>query len=152
MFGAPSHRVESMLNSIAIALDIKAQFIQIPGVIMISFGDPSSTHCKSVFVKVQQGLDLGKTMTLQDIYRAVSHGRMSAEQGESKIEELIAAESFYSAKWKTLFAFLCGGSICALAFGGSFADLFVAGVLSAIMTAVNLQWASKNQIVQNVFE
>ena len=38
-FGAPSHRIESQLLSAARILEVNAQFIHIPGVIICSLGD-----------------------------------------------------------------------------------------------------------------
>src|ERR1700733_1791566 len=91
LFGAPSHRLESMLNSVAHALSVKAQFIQVPGVILVSFGDPSSTSSKSVFIKANQGLDLGKAQTVHEIYRDVAHDTISATEGERMLDELMAS-------------------------------------------------------------
>lgn len=38
-FGAPSHRIESQLSSVASVLDVDAQFVHLPSVVIASFGD-----------------------------------------------------------------------------------------------------------------
>lgn len=43
MMGAPSHRLEAQLQATARVLDINCQMVYIPGVMLVSFGDPA-TH------------------------------------------------------------------------------------------------------------
>jgi uncharacterized membrane protein YjjP (DUF1212 family) len=62
MFGAPSHRLEAQLQATARVLEINAQVVYIPGVILISFGD-SATHTSEVKVRpTRQGRIIGVLM------------------------------------------------------------------------------------------
>lgn len=42
-FGAPSHRVDAQMQATARALDLTCQMVYLPGLMLISFGDPA-TH------------------------------------------------------------------------------------------------------------
>lgn len=43
MFGAPSHRLEAQMQATARVLEVNCQMVYIPGVMLVSFGDPT-TH------------------------------------------------------------------------------------------------------------
>ena len=44
VFGAPSHRLEAQLNATARALEVDAQFIHLPSIVIASFGDTDVGH------------------------------------------------------------------------------------------------------------
>jgi uncharacterized membrane protein YjjP (DUF1212 family) len=80
------------------------------------------------------------------------HDRCSPKQGANRLETLINAKAIYGAKLRIFFAFGCAAAICPLAFGGSFADMWLAGALSCIMMVINIKYASSNPIMANIFE
>lgn len=73
-YGAPTHRLEEYLRMSARVLETNAQFLYIPGSMIVSFED-QDTHTSEVkLVKVDQGLDLGKLSDVHEIYKeVVSH-------------------------------------------------------------------------------
>jgi uncharacterized membrane protein YjjP (DUF1212 family) len=71
LYGAPTHRLEEMMMMTAGVLEIDAQFLYIPGAMIISFDD-NDTHTAEVkLVKVTQGLELGKLGDVHEIYKDV---------------------------------------------------------------------------------
>ena len=58
-FGAPSHRIESQLIAAARILEVEAEFIHFPGVIICSFGDQELGTSETHFLKCGGRLSLG---------------------------------------------------------------------------------------------
>jgi uncharacterized membrane protein YjjP (DUF1212 family) len=52
-------------------LEIDAQFLYIPGAMIISFDDTDTHTAEVKLVKVTQGLDLGKLRDVHEIYKEV---------------------------------------------------------------------------------
>lgn len=60
LYGAPTHRIEEYMKATARVLEIEAQFLYIPGCMIVSFDD-SRTHTTEVkLVRSDGGVDLGR--------------------------------------------------------------------------------------------
>lgn len=71
LYGAPTHRLEEYMTMSARVLETDAQFLYIPGAMIISFED-RTTHTSEVkLVRVPGGLDLGKLRDVHEIYKEV---------------------------------------------------------------------------------
>lgn len=51
-FGAPSHRVDAQMQATARALDLSCQMVYLPGLMLLSFGDPA-THTSDTKVSIR---------------------------------------------------------------------------------------------------
>jgi uncharacterized membrane protein YjjP (DUF1212 family) len=151
-FGAPSHRIESMLTSVSRTLLIRAEFVHLPSVILTSFGNAETRTSKTYFVKSSGGLDLGKIHTTHTIYRQVVHDVIGADEGWRKLDGLLRKGPMYEIFWRCVWAFGCSAAIGPLAFGASFLDMWVGGVASSVLVLVQLRWASRNAVLAAVFE
>jgi uncharacterized membrane protein YjjP (DUF1212 family) len=151
-FGAPSHRLESQLVATAQVLEIEAQFIHLPNIVIASFGDPDTRTSETNFVKVVSGLDLGKLHLVHKIYKAVVHDTIDAEEGAKRLQELLHSDLIYNLWQRILMAFLSSGLICPMAFGGSFIDGIAAGCLGILLAFLKLHVASKSAMYSNIFE
>jgi uncharacterized membrane protein YjjP (DUF1212 family) len=151
-FGAPSHRIESQLVAAARILEVDAEFIHLPGVIICSFGDEGTKTSETHFVKCSGRLSLGNLHKVHLIYRSVVHDEISAKEATRQLGELLAAPPLYSIWFRCLLAFLLSALICPLAFGGSFIDMWIAGFGAFILCALQLNVASKSALYANVFE
>jgi uncharacterized membrane protein YjjP (DUF1212 family) len=80
------------------------------------------------------------------------HDRISAKEGSKRLNKLLNDRPIYGSRIRGVFAFGCAAAICPLAFGGSFADMWVAGALSCVMMVINNKYAVKNPIMANIFE
>lgn len=56
--GAPSHRLEAQMQATARVLEINCQMVYIPGVMLVSFGDPT-THTSETKVRPPPRLAVG---------------------------------------------------------------------------------------------
>lgn len=151
-FGAPSHRIESQLVAAARILEINAEFIHLPNVIICCFGDSDTMTSETHFVKGTGGLALGNLHRVHLIYRAVLHDEISARKATQQLDELLSAESLYSVWFRCTLSFFLSVLICPLAFGGSFLDMWIAGGGAFILCFLQLNIATKSTMYNNVFE
>ncbi|KAJ7904657.1 DUF1212-domain-containing protein [Mycena olivaceomarginata] len=139
-FGAPSHRIESQLLAAARILEVEAEFIHLPGVIICSFGDQELGCSETHFIKCGGRLSLGALHSVHVTYRSVD------------LEALLNAPPPYAIFTRCVLAFFLSALICPLAFGGSFVDMWVAGGGAFILSVLQLCAATKSAIYANVFE
>ncbi|WRT67610.1 uncharacterized protein IL334_004582 [Kwoniella shivajii] len=152
-FGAPSHRIESQLSATALVLEIDAQFIHFPSIVIASFGDMDTRTSETHFVKVHGGgLELGKLHKVHNIYKSVVHDEMDASEGTRLIHALIKAPMEYNLWQRMILAFLCSGLIAPVGFGGSFVDGLASGALGILLSFMQLHVASKSAMYSNIFE
>ncbi|PFH52842.1 hypothetical protein AMATHDRAFT_189031 [Amanita thiersii Skay4041] len=151
-FGAPSHRIESQLVAAARILEVESEFIHLPGVMICSFGDQDQDRSETHFVKCNGRLSLGALHKVHLIYRSVVHDETSAEKAAEHLETLLTAPPLYGKLFRSLLAFSLSALICPLAFGGSFADMWIAGASGFVLSVLQLCIASRNAIYGNVFE
>ncbi|KAF9268113.1 DUF1212-domain-containing protein [Marasmius fiardii PR-910] len=150
-FGAPSHRIESQLVAAGRILEVEAEFIHLPSVIICSFGDQELGCSETHFIRCGGGLALGALHKVHLIYRAVVHDEISAKKAARQLDELLAAPPLYSAFFRCLLAFCLSSLICPLAFGGSFVDMWISGAGALILSVLRL-CATKSALYANVFE
>lgn len=151
-FGAPSHRVESQLLACARILEVDAEFIHIPGIILCSFGDMDMKTSETHIVKTGGGLDLGNLHKVHQIYRSVVHDEICAKTANAQLSELLHSKPLYSKSVRLALAFTLSLLICPLAFGGSFVDMWIAGIGAIIISFMRLAVASDSQLYANLFE
>ncbi|KAF8812572.1 DUF1212-domain-containing protein [Phlegmacium glaucopus] len=151
-FGAPSHRIESQLVAAARILEVEAEFIHLPGIIICSFGDQELGCSETHFVKCGGRLSLGALHKVHLIYRSVVHDEISAKQATEQLEALLVATPLYPVLFRCFLAFCLSALICPLAFGGSFLDMWIAGAAAFILACLQLRVAEKSALYANVFE
>ena len=70
-------------------LEIDAQFLYIPGCMIVSFDD-ASTHTTEVkLIKAPQGVDLGKLKDIHEIYKEVVHDVIGVEEATQRLDTCI---------------------------------------------------------------
>lgn len=152
MYGAPTHRLEEYMTMSSRVLEIEAQFLYLPGCMIISFDD-STTHTTEVkLVRVPQGIDLGRLRDVHNIYKEVVHDKVGVEEATKRLDEVILSKPKFNI-W--LRVFLYGvASVCVapFAFQGRFIDLPVAFILGAIVGTLQLVIAPSNELYAHVFE
>lgn len=152
VFGAPSHRIESQLLSAARILEVDAEYVNLPGIMICSFGDHDTKTSDTHFVKCGGRLSLGALHQVHQIYRAVVHDEISAKKATKELDDILMADPVYNIYARCVFAFLISSLICPLAFGGSIADMWFAGIGGIALCLMHFWSASKSQIYATVFE
>lgn len=152
-FGAPSHRFESQLVYLANRkLKLNAEFICLPGVIVMSLVDDETHTSETHTIKRGGGLQLGRLLQVQSIYKDVVKDRISAKTGTVMLEKLLNSPAIYNDWVRCTLLFVMSALICPLSFGGSFVDAWVAGAGAFVLRFVQLRISSKNSVCANVYE
>ena len=145
--------MESQLLSAARILEVDAEFTHMPGLIIASFGDEETKTSQMHFAKCSSRLSLGNIHHLHRIYRAVVHDEMSAEKATVELNEMLESGPMNPTTIRLLLSFLIAALICPIAFGGSFIDMFVAGMGSLFLACIQTYIASGRSVIYaNVYE
>ncbi|KAH9966101.1 hypothetical protein BC827DRAFT_1259216 [Russula dissimulans] len=151
-FGAPSHRIESQLVAAARILEVDAEFIHLPNLIIVCFGDPETKTSETHFLRCSGRLALGSLQKVHQIYRRVVHDEMSARSATEELVRILESKPIYGLWTRCFIAFWLSALICPLAFGGSSLDMFVAGFGAFVLSALQLTVVMKSTLYANVFE
>ncbi|KAL1898148.1 hypothetical protein Sste5346_003550 [Sporothrix stenoceras] len=152
MYGAPTHRLEDYLKMSARVLEIEAQFLYIPGCMLVSFDD-SSTHTAEVkLVRAPQGVDLGKLSDVHVIYKEVIHDLISVDEAISRLNNITSKPPKFKVWMRIPVYGLASACVAPFAFGGRFIDIPMCFVLGCVVGILALIAAPSNAIYSNVFE
>jgi uncharacterized membrane protein YjjP (DUF1212 family) len=151
-YGAPTHRLEEYLKMTARVLEIEAQFLYIPGCMLISFDD-SSTHTTEVkLVRTSQGVDLGKLKDVHEIYKEVVHDVIGVEEATQRLDLIIRREPKYN-KWLLVLVYgFASAMVGPFAFEARLIDLPIAFILGCLLGILQLVVAPRSDLYSNVFE
>ena len=142
-FGAPSHRIEAQLISAAHILDIEAEFVHVPNLIMCSFIDKEEKTSETHFIRCGGRMALGRLHEVHQLYRAVVHDELSAKKAGDRLDELLTAKPIYGPFIQCSINFWIAALICPLAFGGSIVDMWIAGAGAVFLSALRIGVVSR---------
>jgi uncharacterized membrane protein YjjP (DUF1212 family) len=151
-YGAPTHRLEEYLKMSSRVLEIEAQFLYIPGCMLISFDDPTTHTTEVKLVRTPQGVDLGKLRDTHQIYKEVVHDQIDVVDAMEKLEKVMARPNKFSAWFRILIFGLAAASVGPFAFQARLIDLPIAFGLGCILGFLQLVVAPKSDLYANVFE
>lgn len=136
MYGAPTHRLEEYMTMTANVLEVKAQFLYIPGCMFMSFDDVLTRTADVKIIRVVQGLDLSRLAETHNVYKNVVHDVISLEQATEELDEIMKSTERYN-KWLViLFMGLASVAVGPYAFSARPIDLpiiFILGLLVGFM-------------------
>jgi uncharacterized membrane protein YjjP (DUF1212 family) len=139
MYGAPTHRLEEYMIMTAKVLEVKAQFLYIPGCMFMSFDDVLTRTADVKIIRVVQGLDLSRLAVTHNVYKNVVHDVIDLEQATEELDQIMKSEARYN-KWLViLFMGLASVAVGPYAFSARPIDLpiiFVLGLLVGFMQQV----------------
>ncbi|KAI4909318.1 hypothetical protein J4E90_008015 [Alternaria incomplexa] len=152
MYGAPTHRLEEYLNMSARVLEIEAQFLYMPGCMIVAFDD-SSVHTSEVkLVRTSQGVDLGKLHDVHEIYKDVVHDRIGVEEATPRLDAIMGRKAKFN-KWLRVPMYgLASATVGPFAFQARFVDLPFCFLLGCLIGWLQLVVAPGNDLISNVFE
>ncbi|KAK5694813.1 hypothetical protein LTR97_009404 [Elasticomyces elasticus] len=152
LFGAPTHRLEEYMNMSARVLEIQAQFLYIPGSMIMSFDDPGTHTTEVKLVRVTQGLDLGKLRDVHEVYKEVVHDRIGVEDATRRLNEVLKKKDKHTRLLRIPVYGLAAACVGPFAFGARLIDLPIAFILGCILGLLQLVVAPKSDLYANVFE
>ncbi|KAL1610535.1 hypothetical protein SLS60_002204 [Paraconiothyrium brasiliense] len=152
MYGAPTHRLEEYMNMSARVLEIEAQFLYMPGCMIMAFDD-SSVHTSEVkLVRTAQGVDLGKLRDVHEIYKDVVHDRMGVEEAMPRLDAIISRKAKFNAWVRVPVYGLASATVGPFAFQARPIDLPFCFLLGCLIGWLQLIVTPGNELVSNVFE
>ncbi|SMY19857.1 unnamed protein product [Zymoseptoria tritici ST99CH_1A5] len=151
-YGAPTHRLEEYMRMSARVLETDAQFLYIPGAMIMSFED-RDTHTSEVkLVKVAQGLDLGKLRDVHEVYKEVVHDRLGVEEAMSRLKEITNRKDKHNRLARIPIFGLAAVCVGPFAFQARLIDLPISFLLGCILGILQLYVAPSSDLYANVFE
>jgi uncharacterized membrane protein YjjP (DUF1212 family) len=127
-YGTPAHQLEDALIRVSARLGIEGRFFSTPTSIFASFGSPEDM--RTCLIRVHPGeLDLEKLTRLDSLMEAVVAGRCTAEEGGTRLVQILAAPAPHGARLLLLCHLLvaaCWGRLL----GGGPREMLVAGLAS----------------------
>lgn len=152
MYGAPTHRLEEYMNMSARVLEIEAQFLYMPGCMIMAFDD-SSVHTSEVkLVRTNQGVDLGKLRDVHEIYKDVVHDRMGVEEAMPRLDAIIERKAKFNAWLRVPVYGLASATVGPFAFQARPIDLPFCFLLGCLIGWLQLVVTPGNELISNVFE
>ena len=117
-FGSPSHRLETQIQATARVLELNAQVVYLPGLMLISFNDDATHTSETKFLKQSTGIDLGKLLATHNIYWDVIHDRCSVDEASKALDVLMTSQSYYN-WWQTvIIGATCSAFISVISYHG----------------------------------
>ncbi|KAF7799331.1 hypothetical protein EIP86_010563 [Pleurotus ostreatoroseus] len=151
-FGAPSHRIESQLESAANILKLSVSFIHLPGLIIANLMDRGTMVSETRFVRASGRIALTALHRVHLVYRDVLHDKVGVREGTDRLRKLLRARPIYPIWVRCIYAFTCASIICTTAFGGSLLDMFISGASAFVLQFLGLRVATKSAMYANVYE
>ncbi|EME41390.1 hypothetical protein DOTSEDRAFT_64714 [Dothistroma septosporum NZE10] len=152
LYGAPTHRLEEYLTMTARALEIEAQFLYIPGCMIISFDDAETRTTEVKLVRLAQGIDLGRLKDVHRIYKEVIHDVIGVEEATAQLEELIAKKAKFHPWLRVLVFGLTSVTAAPFSFDARLIDLPLSFCFGCMVGALQLIVAPLSPLYSNVFE
>lgn len=149
--GAPTNRIESYLRFVSHDLGLLSQFLPLPGKVIVNITDPNTAREEQRVVESDGHCSLSAIEQVHDVAHEVHKGMLPRE-GTRRLKRLMHARPIYRLAWRCLFAFLCSACFSILEFGGSTADMPIAGLGSAVLLLVKVKMTDHEEESVEVFE
>ncbi|RDW86921.1 uncharacterized protein DSM5745_03563 [Aspergillus mulundensis] len=151
-FGAPTHRLEEYMKMTARVLEINANFLYLPGCMIVSFDDVSTHTTEVKLVRVNQGVDLGKLSDAHTVYKEVVHDVIGVEEAMQRLSKLMQKDNQYPIWLLILLHGFASASVGPFAFGARPIDMPIAFVLGCLLGILQLVLSPRSHLYSNVFE
>ena len=124
-FGYPSHRVVPSLQAIGKACGFRLAVSMQPGVTLLSFGRWGEPR----IVTAGGGTALSRLSNVHAIYMSVIRDEDFSSSATRHLKRILHAPPLYSATLVKALNFVTSSLVCGIAFGGSFNDMWLAGII-----------------------
>lgn len=151
-YGAPTHRLEDYLKITSRILETEAQFLYLPGCMIVSFDD-SNTHTAEVkLVKESERVDLGKLRETHDVYKLVVHDEIGVEEAIKRLDQIRGKPKKFKLWFLIVLHGVASATVSPWAYQGRPIDLPIAFFLGCLLGFLRLFWAAKSDLYSAVFE
>ncbi|KAK3191593.1 hypothetical protein K4F52_002408 [Lecanicillium sp. MT-2017a] len=151
-YGAPTHRLEQYMVMTANILEVSAQFLYMPGCMVMSFDDTTTHTAQVKLVRSVQGIDLGRLTETHNIYKNVVHDKMSAEEAAQELDRIMKRSPRYNKPFIILLYGFSSACIGPWAFDARPIDLPIIFFLGSLVGFMQHVVAPYSVLFANVFE
>ncbi|QDT13642.1 hypothetical protein K239x_56620 [Planctomycetes bacterium K23_9] len=136
-YGTPSHRLERVLSKVAESLGIHGEFFYTPTALVISLTEPSGDEMTVVRRVTAGAFDVDKLIRFDQLLGQVEGGEIVLGKAINQLAEIDNASHLYS---QPVYAVACSVACMCVAvfFGGSMAEVCIAGVIGAVVAGLEL--------------
>ena len=151
-YGAPTHRLEEYMMMTSNVLEVKAQFLYIPGCMFMSFDDPLTRTAEVKIIRVIQGLDLSRLAETHNVYKNVVHDVVGVEQATQDLDQIMQRKPRYN-RWVLVFLTgLASVAVGPYSFSARPVDLPIIFVLGCLVGFMQHVLAPNSATYSNVLE
>ncbi|KAJ5779166.1 hypothetical protein N7457_006886 [Penicillium paradoxum] len=151
-YGAPTHRLEEYMMMTSNVLEVKAQFLYIPGCMFMSFDDPLIRTAEVKIIRVIQGLDLSRLAETHSVYKNVVHDLVGVEQATNELDQIMQRKPRYN-RWLLVFLTGCASvAVGPYSFMARPVDLPIIFVLGCLVGFMQHIIAPNSATYSNVLE
>ena len=136
-YGTPSHRLERVLSQVAESLGIHGEFLYTPTALVISLAEPSGEEITVVRHVRSGAFDVDKLIQFDQLIGRVERGDIVLGKAIKQLAKIDRAPHLYS---NPIYALACSVACMCVAvfFGGSIAEVMVAGGIGLAVAALEL--------------
>jgi uncharacterized membrane protein YjjP (DUF1212 family) len=148
-YGAPANRLEDLTKLVARRLGVEGQFAALPSAFFASFGHLESQRTYLVRVESAE-LNLDKQVKLDEVVTSVLDGEMAPDEGERRIDAILAAPPLYG-RLLTSICYGISSGVAARFFGGGWREIVVSSFIG-ILVGILSNLFSRNYHAVKMFE
>ncbi|MBS1914495.1 MAG: threonine/serine exporter family protein [Bacteroidetes bacterium] len=148
-FGTPTHRLEETMHRLFERLGLIGSLFAIPTGIFASFGPPEA-HKTSLIRTSTPETNLEKLSRLDELAEEVIRGRVTAEEGAYRVEQIVAAPSRYPVLLDIICYSISSGA-AARFFGGGWREILCAAAIGLAIGCTALMLRSSENL-RRLFE
>jgi uncharacterized membrane protein YjjP (DUF1212 family) len=155
LYGAPTHRLEEYMKKSALKIQVRANFLYLPGCVIMSLEDEDTHTTEVKLIRENQGVNLGKFKEVFDVYKLIIHRPCEQCEIDAALVELarIKNERDKHPVWLRVLVFgLASVAVGPFAFGARPIDFPIIFLLGCLLGFLQLVVAPRSSQFQNVFE
>ncbi|KAI8319550.1 DUF1212-domain-containing protein, partial [Martensiomyces pterosporus] len=137
-FGSPVHRMEANLLEVAKYLNIDACFFTVPGLTLVSFGDPDTHSSETHIVRASDGYDMHRLEQANNISRRLRKGKATVHESIRDIERLLAEPPLYPWYFSVPVFFVQSFFVSMTLFHGTWREAALSGAMGLIVGALEI--------------
>ncbi|KAL5355512.1 hypothetical protein BJX96DRAFT_141427 [Aspergillus floccosus] len=151
-YGAPTHRLEEYMQMTARVLSVEAQFLYLPGCMIMSFDDPTTRTAEVKLVRTIQGVDLGRLAETHNVYKNVVHDMIGVEEASQELDSIMKRAPRFN-KWLLIPAYgMASVAVGPFAFNARPIDMPICFLLGSLVGFMQHVLAPTSVLYSNVFE
>ncbi|OZJ06207.1 hypothetical protein BZG36_00788 [Bifiguratus adelaidae] len=150
-YGAPAHRIEDALVHSSRTLNVDGSYAYIPGLMLISFGDPETHTSETHLLRLSAGFDMDKLAKVDRVACDVAKMRITVSQGMMQLDKVFMSPPTWGALPILASFGVVSALFCLIFFNGTLIAGVVCGFLGLVVGILSLL-AQRNPMFGNVYE